>query len=127
MTAFAIAAWSAAAAWINPAQFADSLEQFAWAHGVELGYWKHPPLPTWLIIAPIRLIGFSIYWTYALAAACFAGTHVDRRFSHPQGVALAVLFNHRLVVVVLSALVTALKISSARTLIPKPIVRFNPR
>ena len=74
ITACAIATWSLAAAWINPAQFADNLEQFSWAHSLELGYWKHPPLPTWLIALPIRVIGFSVYWTYALAAACFIGT-----------------------------------------------------
>lgn len=74
VTAFAIAAWSAAAAWINPAQFADNLEQLSWSHSLELGYWKHPPLPTWLIAVPIRLLGFSVYWTYALAALCFIGT-----------------------------------------------------
>jgi 4-amino-4-deoxy-L-arabinose transferase-like glycosyltransferase len=74
VTALAIAAWSAAAAWINPAQYADNLEQFSWSHSIELGYWKHPPLPTWLIAIPIRLIGFSVYWTYALAAMCFIGT-----------------------------------------------------
>jgi 4-amino-4-deoxy-L-arabinose transferase-like glycosyltransferase len=96
LTAFAIAAWSVAAAYINPAQFADSLEQFSWAHGLELGYWKHPPLPTWLIIAPIRLIGFSIYWTYALAAACFAGTafftwRITQRLFGPQAAVFAVL------------------------------------
>jgi hypothetical protein len=96
VTAFAIAAWSAAAAWINPAQFADSLEQFAWAHGLELGYWKHPPLPTWLMIALIRLIGFSVYWTYVLAAACFAGTafftwRITQRLLGQQAAVFAVL------------------------------------
>lgn len=74
VTAIAIAVWSAAAAWINPAQFADNLEQFSWSHSMELGYWKHPPLPTWLIAIPIRIFGFSVYWTYALAAMCFIGT-----------------------------------------------------
>lgn len=74
LTACAIAAWSLAAAVANLAQYADNLEQFAWAHGLELGYWKHPPLPTWMVALPIRLIGFSVYWPYALAAACFIGT-----------------------------------------------------
>lgn len=74
VSACAIATWSLAAACINPAQYADSLEELAWSHSLELGYWKHPPLPTWLIAVPIRLIGFSVYWTYALAAACFIGT-----------------------------------------------------
>ena len=74
ITACAIATWSLAAALINPAQFADNLEQFSWSHSLEWGYWKHPPLPTWLIAVPIRLIGFSVYWTYGLAATCFIGT-----------------------------------------------------
>jgi 4-amino-4-deoxy-L-arabinose transferase-like glycosyltransferase len=45
-----------------------------WSHSLEFGYWKHPPLPTWLLAALIRGVGFSAYWTYVLAAACFAGT-----------------------------------------------------
>ncbi len=95
-TALAIAAWSLAAALTNLAQYADSLEQFTWSHGLELGYWKHPPLPTWLIAAPIRLIGFSVYWTYALAAACFMGTafftwRITLRLFGPQAAMYAVL------------------------------------
>jgi 4-amino-4-deoxy-L-arabinose transferase-like glycosyltransferase len=74
LTALAIAIWAGVAAWVNPAQYADNLEQFSWSHSIELGYWKHPPLPTWLIALPIRFIGFSVYWTYALAAMCFIGT-----------------------------------------------------
>lgn len=74
LTACAIAAWSLAAALANLAQYADSLEQFTWSHGLELGYWKHPPLPTWMMAMSIRLFGFSVYWPYALAAACFIGT-----------------------------------------------------
>jgi 4-amino-4-deoxy-L-arabinose transferase-like glycosyltransferase len=74
LTALTIATWSMAAAVINPAQFADNLEQLSWSHSIELGYWKHPPLPTWLIAIPIRILGFSVYWTYALAALCFIGT-----------------------------------------------------
>ena len=96
LTACAIATWSLAAACINTAQFADNLEQFTWAHGLELGYWKHPPLPTWLIALPIRLIGFSVYWTYALAAACFIGTafftwRITLRLFGPQAAMFAVL------------------------------------
>ena len=96
VTAFAIAAWSAAAAWINPAQYADNLEQFSWSHSLELGYWKHPPLPTWLISIPIRLIGFSVYWTYALAPICFIGTvfftwRIARRMFGEQAATFTVL------------------------------------
>jgi 4-amino-4-deoxy-L-arabinose transferase-like glycosyltransferase len=96
VTAFAIAAWSTAAAWINPAQYADNLEQFSWSHSLELGYWKHPPLPTWLIAIPLRLIGFSVYWTYALAAMCFIGTvlftwRIARRMFGQQAATFTVL------------------------------------
>ncbi len=96
ITVCAIATWSLAAAYINPAQFADNMEQFNWAHSLELGYWKHPPLPTWLIALPIRLIGFSVYWTYALAAACFIGTafftwRITLRLFGPQAAMFAVL------------------------------------
>ncbi|MDO8457595.1 MAG: glycosyltransferase family 39 protein [Burkholderiaceae bacterium] len=121
-TALAIAAWSLAAALTNLAQYADSLEQFTWSHGLELGYWKHPPLPTWLIVAPIRLIGFSVYWTYALAAACFVGTafftwRITQRLFGPQAAMYAVLliglhigfswraqlYNHNTVLILFSA------------------------
>ena len=96
VTAVAIAVWSAAAAWINPAQFADNLEQFSWSHSLELGYWKHPPLPTWLIAIPIRLFGFSVFWTYALAAICFIGTvfftwRITRRLLGDQAATFAAL------------------------------------
>lgn len=122
VTACAIATWSLAAACINPAQFADNLEQFSWAHSLELGYWKHPPLPTWLIAVPIRLIGFSVYWTYALAAACFIGTafftwRITLRLFGPQAGMFAVLliglhigfswraqlYNHNTVLILMSA------------------------
>lgn len=120
--ALAIAAWSLAAALTNLAQYADSLEQFTWSHGLELGYWKHPPLPTWLIAAPIRLIGFSVYWTYALAAACFVGTafftwRITQRLFGQQAAMYAVLliglhigfswraqlYNHNTVLILFSA------------------------
>jgi 4-amino-4-deoxy-L-arabinose transferase-like glycosyltransferase len=122
ITAIAIAVWSAAAAWINPAQFADNLEQFSWSHSLELGYWKHPPLPTWLIAIPIRLFGFSVFWTYALAAVCFIGTvfftwRITRRLFGDQAATFtallmglhigfswrAQLYNHNTVLLLFSA------------------------
>lgn len=69
-----LAFWVVLAAVVNPAQFADSIEQFNWAHGVEWGYWKHPPLPTWLMAGWIALAGPSVYGTYSLAALSLAGT-----------------------------------------------------
>lgn len=69
----AIASWVLLAASLNTGQFGDNIEQYVWAHGVQWGYWKHPPLPTFLIAAVIRVAGPSVYWAYMLAALCFIG------------------------------------------------------
>ena len=69
-----VAAWVGLAAMLNSSQFLDNIEQYVWAHGMVWGYWKHPPLPTFLIAALIRAFGPSVYWSYALAAVCFGGT-----------------------------------------------------
>ena len=122
LTACAIAAWSASAALINPAQYADSLEQLTWSHSFELGYWKHPPLSTWIIAAFIWVFGFTVYWTYALAALAFVGTafftwRIAHRLFGAQAAMFAVLllglhmgfswraqlYNHNTVLILLSA------------------------
>ena len=69
-----IVLWGVWAALFNTAQFGDNVEQFNWAQGLELGYHKHPPLPSWALAAVIRLFGPSIYWAYALATLCLLGT-----------------------------------------------------
>jgi 4-amino-4-deoxy-L-arabinose transferase-like glycosyltransferase len=38
----------------------DSAEQFVWAFSLENGYWKHPPLPSWIMHGLIRLFGPSV-------------------------------------------------------------------
>ena len=35
----------------------DNLEQLTWVHSLEWGYYKHPPLPTWLLSVPVHLFG----------------------------------------------------------------------
>jgi len=93
---FSIFWWVAVTALINPAQYADSIEQFNWAHGLELGYWKHPPLTTWLMAAAVALAGPSPYVSYALAALCYGGTalftwKIAGMLLPARGAALAVL------------------------------------
>lgn len=56
------------AALINESQLNDSLEQFIWGQGFEWGYWKHPPLTSWLMWACLHFFGPSYLWTYALSA-----------------------------------------------------------
>jgi 4-amino-4-deoxy-L-arabinose transferase-like glycosyltransferase len=66
--------WALWAAYFNTAQFGDNIEQFNWAQSLELGYHKHPPLPSWVLGGVVRLFGPSIYWAYVLATLCLLGT-----------------------------------------------------
>jgi hypothetical protein len=66
--------WALWAAYFNTAQFGDNIEQFNWAQSLELGYHKHPPLPSWVLGSVIKLFGPSIYWAYVLATLCLLGT-----------------------------------------------------
>jgi Dolichyl-phosphate-mannose-protein mannosyltransferase len=66
--------WVVWAACFNTAQFGDNVEQFNWAQSLELGYHKHPPLPSWMLGAVVQWFGPSIYWAYGLAALCLLGT-----------------------------------------------------
>ncbi len=68
--------WAVWAAYFNTAQFGDNIEQFNWAQSLELGYHKHPPLPSWLLGTVIKLFGPSVYWAYVLATACLLGTAI---------------------------------------------------
>ena len=69
-----VVVWALWAAYFNTAQFGDNIEQFNWAQSLELGYHKHPPLPSWLLGSVIRVFGPSIYWGYVLATLCLLGT-----------------------------------------------------
>lgn len=71
-----VVVWGLWAAYFNSAQFGDNIEQFNWAQSLELGYHKHPPLPSWVLGAVIRLFGPSVYWAYLLATLCLLATLV---------------------------------------------------
>lgn len=71
-----VIAWVVLAAYLNESQLNDSLEQFVWGHSLEWGYWKHPPLATWLVWVTFKLFGVHPYATYGLAAVMFAGSLV---------------------------------------------------
>lgn len=38
----------------------DSAEQFVWAFSLENGYWKHPPLPSWIMHVLLQVFGPSV-------------------------------------------------------------------
>jgi len=74
--AISVMLWALWAVAFNTAQFGDNLEQFNWSHSLEWGYYKHPPMPTWLLGSAIHLFGHSRWWAIVLAAACALGTAV---------------------------------------------------
>lgn len=47
----------------------DDLEQLTWSRSLEWGYYKHPPLPTWLLWVPLKLFGWSAWTVYVAGAA----------------------------------------------------------
>ena len=51
----------------------DSIEQLTWVRSLQWGYYKHPPLPTWLAWLPVRLFGASAATIGGLGAACTMG------------------------------------------------------
>lgn len=67
-------AWVAWTSHWDSGLYGDNVEQFSWAHSLELGYYKHPPLPTWLMGLALFLVGPHWWVANALAAVCIAGT-----------------------------------------------------
>jgi 4-amino-4-deoxy-L-arabinose transferase-like glycosyltransferase len=63
------AVWLAECALTSFAPPVDNLEQLAWQHSLEWGYYKHPPLPTALAWLAVRVIGPNAWATYLLGAA----------------------------------------------------------
>ena len=47
----------------------DVLEQLTWVRSLEWGYYKHPPLPTWLLWLPVKVFGWAAWTVYATGAA----------------------------------------------------------
>lgn len=54
----------------------DNIEQLTWVRSLEWGYYKHPPLPTWLIWLPSRLLGISAWTSYLTGAAFILGSAI---------------------------------------------------
>lgn len=51
----------------------DNIEQLIWVRSLEWGYYKHPPLPTWLLWPVAQLMGGTAWATYVMGAACALG------------------------------------------------------
>jgi hypothetical protein len=72
MAVFALAWlwWSDRAVLVPPT---DNIEQLIWVRSLEWGYYKHPPLPTWLLWPVVQVLGWTAWATYLLGAACTLG------------------------------------------------------
>ena len=53
-------AWAAGMAHYHGAPPLDSAEQLVWSYVMEGGYWKHPPLPSWIMHAIVQAVGPSL-------------------------------------------------------------------
>ena len=67
-----VVVWSAAYALTYRAPEIDSAEQFVWSFALQGGYWKHPPLPTWIMHGLVALFGTSLVLPFAAAQASVA-------------------------------------------------------
>jgi 4-amino-4-deoxy-L-arabinose transferase-like glycosyltransferase len=65
-------AWSVLPTLLLSAPHNDNVEQLNWSQSLEWGYFKHPPLSTWMVRAAIGVFGPSAGLTYALAMLCVA-------------------------------------------------------
>ena len=48
----------------------DNMEELVWANSFELGYQKHPPLPTWLLYPLTLIFGRQMWLTICLGLLC---------------------------------------------------------
>lgn len=66
--------WLANLAYTSLSPPVDSIEQLIWVRALEWGYYKHPPLPTWLIWLPVQLFGLSAWTSSVLGATLTLGS-----------------------------------------------------
>lgn len=67
---FVLVLWTLLPALFQAVAHADNIEQINWAHHAQWGYVKHPPLPTWLLIAAEQFLTPTATLTYAMAMSC---------------------------------------------------------
>ncbi len=63
------AVWGGVLALTNASPPADNIAQLLWQQSLEWGYYKHPPLPSWLLRLAVLPLGPHIGTSYLLAAA----------------------------------------------------------
>jgi 4-amino-4-deoxy-L-arabinose transferase-like glycosyltransferase len=66
--------WLALLSYTSLTPPADNIEQLTWLNSLEWGYYKHPPLPTWIIWLPAMLFGVQAGTSYAVGAVVTLGS-----------------------------------------------------
>jgi 4-amino-4-deoxy-L-arabinose transferase-like glycosyltransferase len=64
-----LALWGTTFGFAYRAPEIDSAEQFIWAFSLENGYWKHPPMPSWIMHGLIGVFGTSVALPFVAAQA----------------------------------------------------------
>src|SRR5690606_21799670 len=59
--AFMVALWTLLCAISHRSPDVDGMEQLVWASSLELGYYKHPPFPSWIMYLLTQMMGRP-YW-----------------------------------------------------------------
>ncbi len=62
--------WGLVAGLMYKAPEIDSAEQLVWAYSMQAGYWKHPPLPSWIMHGLLQLFGPSVALPFVATQAC---------------------------------------------------------
>lgn len=62
--------WTLATGLTHHAPDLDNNEELVWGSALEWGYYKHPPLPSWLLYGLIAVFGKSVWLTFFAAQLC---------------------------------------------------------
>ncbi|XXQ52149.1 glycosyltransferase family 39 protein [Xenophilus aerolatus] len=62
--------WTLSSSMLFPSPPWDNVEELFWARSLELGYYKHPPLPSWIMGVLVRIAGPQPWLTYAAGILC---------------------------------------------------------
>ena len=67
-----VALWTVLSAVSQTAPPWDNIEELVWSAHPQWGYYKHPPMPAWILYAFTTVFGHGIWVTYLAAEACVA-------------------------------------------------------
>lgn len=126
--------WLTLLSWMGLSPPTDNIEQLTWVNSLEWGYYKHPPLPTWLLWLPVHWFGATALTSYVSGTVCTLGSMalmwgLVRQLRGARFATLAVLaalcityynnrlyyYNHNVVLMLVSAAAAAVYWQAHRT------------